>query len=99
MVIETTLSAHASRRSSVRHIIQQLQRGKTLAAADHLLVRRSRNDLATVIEDLMGQLPSFLKRHKDSAQDVFTMSIRIGLNMVGQDVKVARIPAKVVRKA
>jgi hypothetical protein len=47
----------------------------------------------------MGQLPRFLERHRDSAQDVFTMSIRIGLNLVGQDVKVARIPAKTVRKA
>ncbi|HXZ98559.1 MAG TPA: hypothetical protein VED24_04250, partial [Candidatus Acidoferrum sp.] len=47
----------------------------------------------------MGQLPGYLKRRKDSAQDVFTLSIRIGLNLVGQDVRVARIPAKVARKA
>ena len=46
----------------------------------------------------MNQLPLFLTRHKGSEKDVFATLIRIGLNLVGQDVKVARIPARAVRK-
>jgi hypothetical protein len=47
----------------------------------------------------MAQLPSFLKRHPGSERDVFTTLIRIGLNLVGQDVKVAKIPAQIAQKA
>ncbi len=85
--------------SSVRHILQQVERGRTLAAADHLLVREPRSDLAKVVQDLMGQLPGFMTDHQEIRTDVFTALIRIGLNLVGQDVKVARIPARVVEKA
>jgi predicted DsbA family dithiol-disulfide isomerase len=70
-----------------------------LAAADHLLVRGRGNDSVVVLERLMGQLPGFLKRHSGLERDVFTTLIRIGLNLVGQDVKVAKIPARVAQKA
>ena len=99
IVAETTLSARASARSSVRHILQQIRRGQTLAAADHLLVRHRRNDLAAVVDDLMNELPGFLSRNRGSEKDVFLTLVRIGLNLVGQDVKVARIPRRAVHKA
>ena len=51
------------------------------------------------MEGLMGQLPGFLTRHRDLEQDVFTALIRIGLNLVGQDVKVARTPTRAVQRA
>jgi hypothetical protein len=47
----------------------------------------------------MAELPSFLKRHPGSERDVFTTLIRVGLNLVGQDVKVAKIPAQIAQKA
>ena len=46
----------------------------------------------------MKQLPHFLTQHGGSDKDVFATLIRIGLNLVGQDVKVARIPARAVQK-
>ena len=96
---DRTLSTRTSTGFSVRHILQQVVRGQTLAAADHLLVRQRRNDLASVTEGLMTQLPGFLERHRDLEKAVFTALIRIGLNFVGQDVKVARIPTRAVQKA
>lgn len=93
------MSTRTSARSSVRHIIQQIQRRQTLAAADHLLVRRRQNELGSVIEGLMNEFPSFLTRHSDLGQDVFTTMMRIGLNLVGQEVKVARIPTRSVQRA
>jgi hypothetical protein len=47
----------------------------------------------------MGQLPEFLQQHPGLGRNVFTTLIRTGLNLVGQDVKVARIPARVVENA
>jgi hypothetical protein len=47
---------------------------------------------------MMKQLPHFLTQHGGSDKDVFATLIRIGLNLVGQDVKVARIPARAVQK-
>jgi hypothetical protein len=84
--------------SSATHILQQIERGQTLAAADHLLVRESRNDLDLVIENLTDQLPDFLRRHSDLKKNAFTTLIRIGLNLVGQEVKVAQIPAGIADK-
>jgi len=93
------LSRHTSTDSSVRHILRQVQQGQTLAAADHLLVRGRRSDSATVVERLMSQLPGFLLRHSGSERDVFTTLVRIGLNLVGQDAKVAQLPPRAVQKA
>lgn len=45
----------------------------------------------------MNQLPRFLTLHRGSDKDVFTALIRIGLNLVGQDARVARIPARAVQ--
>jgi len=70
-----------------------------LAAADHLLVRGRRSDSVVVVERLMGQLPGFLKMHSGLERDVFTTLIRIGLNLVGQDAKVAKIPPRAAQKA
>ena len=47
----------------------------------------------------MSQLPSFLTRHSGSERDVFTTLIRIGLNLVGQDAKVAQVPPRAAQKA
>jgi hypothetical protein len=47
---------------------------------------------------MMKQLPHFLTQHGGSDKDVFATLIRIGLNLVGQDVKVARIPARAVQR-
>jgi hypothetical protein len=99
MVSEVKLSRHASSDFSVRHILQQVRQGQTLAAADHLLVRRRRNDIAAVVESLMNQLPGFLTRHSGLERDVFATLIRIGLNLTGQDAKVAKIPTRAVQKA
>ena len=96
---EVTLSGHTSTDSSVRHILQQVQQGQTLAAADHLLVRGRRSDSAAVVERLMSQLPGFLTRHSGSEGDVFTTLIRIGLNLVGQDAKAAQVPPRAAQKA
>jgi len=93
------LRMHTSTDSSVRHMLQQVQQGQTLAAADHLLVRGRRGDSAAVVERLMSQLPSFLTRHSGSERDVFTTLIRIGLNLVGQDAKVAQVPPRATQKA
>jgi hypothetical protein len=98
-VSETKLTRHTSTDSSVRHILQQVQQGRTLAAADHLLVRGRRSDSAAVVERLMSQLSGFLTRHIGSERDVFTTLIRIGLNLVGQDAKVGQVPARAAQKA
>jgi len=47
----------------------------------------------------MSQLPGFLTRHSGSETDVFTTLIRIGLNLVGQDAKVAKVPPQAAPKA
>ena len=47
----------------------------------------------------MSQLPGFLLRHSGSERDVFTTLIRIGLNLVGQDAKVAQVPPRTAQKA
>jgi hypothetical protein len=47
----------------------------------------------------MSQLPGFLTRHSGSERDVFTTLIRIGLNLVGQDAKVAQVPPRAAQKA
>ena len=47
----------------------------------------------------MRELPSFLEERKRLERSVFTASIRMGLNLVGQDAKTARIPARAVEKA
>jgi len=99
MVSEVKLSRHASSDFSVRHILQQVRQGQTLAAADHLLVRGRRSDIAAVVERLMNQLPGFLTRHSGSERDIFATLIRIGLNLTGQDAKVAKIPTRAVQKA
>ncbi len=70
-----------------------------MAAADHLLVRPRRGDLATVMRDLARELPGFLGKHPSLERDVFTTLIRIGLNLVGQDVKVAGIPRRAAERA
>ena len=85
--------------SSVTHIFQQIEHGQTLAAADHLLVRENRNELNAVVENLTAHLPSFLSQHHDLEEDIFTTLIRIGLNLIGREVKVAQIPAAIVEKA
>jgi len=47
----------------------------------------------------MSQLPGFLEEHRGLEKSAFTALIRIGLNLVGQDVKIAGIHARVVEKA
>ena len=47
----------------------------------------------------MSQLPAFLTRRKGSEKDVFTTLVRIGLNLVGQDFKIAHVPVRAVQKA
>lgn len=47
----------------------------------------------------MRRLPGFMRDHPDVGTSVFTALIRIGLNLVGQDVKVARVPIRAVDKA
>jgi hypothetical protein len=51
------------------------------------------------MRDLMRRLPSVLEERKVLETIVFTALIRIGLNLVGQDVKIARIPTRAVDKA
>jgi hypothetical protein len=83
----------------VNHILQQIEKGQTLAAADHLLIREPRDDLATVVQDLFPKLELFLREHTNLEREVFTALIQIGLNLVGRDVKVAQIPPSTVKRA
>jgi hypothetical protein len=93
------MSASTSARLSTRHILRQIQQGQTLAAADHILVRQRRNDLPALIDGLATRLPGFLEHHSGLEKDAFTTLMRIGLNLVGQDIKVAQVPRQVVKKA
>ena len=85
--------------SSAAHILAQIEQDQTLAAADHLLVRESRNDLDMVIEKVTAQLPDFLSIHRNLGRNVFTTLLRMGLNLVGFDVRVARIPSATIDRA
>ena len=85
-------------RAWVKHILQQIEHGETLAAADSLLVREPKEDMQIVIQGLMAELPQFLRNHLGLSGNVFTTLIRIGLNLVGRDTQVARIPSLSVEK-
>lgn len=85
--------------ASVHHILQQIEHAKTLAAADHLLVCQSKNNSHTIIKELMKVLPEFIENHPGVESHVFEAIIRIGLNLVGLDAKIAGIPAPTVRDA
>jgi hypothetical protein len=84
---------------AVRHILQEIERGETLAAADHLLVRDQKDDLALVVRKLLSELPEFLKSRPNVESNVFTALIRIGLNLIGYDAQLARIPSGTVKGA
>jgi len=84
---------------SVGHMVQQLEEGFTLAAADHILVRGS-DDLLLLIEDLCCRIqPEITTGGRDLAEKAFTMAIRIGLNLAGLDSRIARIPVEVANNA
>jgi len=84
---------------SVGHMVQQLEEGFTLAAADHILVRGS-DDLLLLIEDLCCRIqPEITTGGRDLAEKAFTMAIRIGLNLAGLDSRIARIPVEVADNA
>jgi hypothetical protein len=85
--------------ASVHHILQQIERGATLAAADHLLMREPKDDLQMVIQELMSEFPEFIKKHQGVEESVFTALIRIGLNLVGRDAQTAGISRVSVEKA
>jgi len=84
---------------SADHMIRQLREGFTLAAADHILVRDS-NDLSLLIEDLCSRIPAEVSAGgKDLAKNTFVAGIRIGLNLVGLDARIAGIPSEVAEDA
>jgi hypothetical protein len=95
----TEISKPGTVTASVHHILREIERGQTLAAADHLLVREQKDDLALVVQELSTKLPEFLKTHPNMACDVFSTLIRIGLNLVGHEVQLARIPSRTVKEA
>jgi transaldolase len=84
---------------SVRHIILQIEKEQTLAAADHLLVRGVKQDTPVVIQGLLTALPRFIEAHPGREKNVFTTLIRIGLNLVSRDVHVAQFPEEVVENS
>jgi hypothetical protein len=84
---------------SVRHILQQIESDKTLAAADHILVREPKQDNPIVIQELLTALPEFMSTHQGLERNTFTTLIRIGLNLVGRDAHVAQFSLAVVEKA
>jgi len=84
---------------SVDHMIQQLNEGFTLAAADHILVRDS-EDFSPLIEDLCRKARNEMTvGRNDPAENIFIMAIRIGLNLVGLDARIAGIRPEVVERA
>ncbi|HUO41360.1 MAG TPA: transaldolase family protein [Methylomirabilota bacterium] len=84
---------------SVHHIIGQIENDQTLAAADHILVRASKQDTPAVIRGLLTALPEFMERHPELGKSVFTTLIRIGLNLVGRDVYVAKFPETIIESS
>jgi len=84
---------------SVHHIISQIENNQTLAAADHILVRETKEDNPAVIQGLLAALPEFMETHSELEKNVFTTLIRIGLNLVGRDVHVAQFPEAVIEKS
>jgi transaldolase len=84
---------------SVRHILQQIEGGKSLAAADHILVRERNQDTPIVIQELLTVLPEFVNTHPGLEKITFTTLIRIGLNLVGRDVYVAHFSPVVLEKS
>jgi hypothetical protein len=85
--------------ASVHYILEQIERGATLAAADHLLMRGPKDDLQLVIQELMSEFPEFITKHQGVEQSVFTALIRIGLNLIGRDAQAAGISRVSVEKA
>lgn len=85
--------------ASVHHILQQIERGETLAAADSLLIREPKDDMQIVIQGLMAELPRFVGNHPGLSGNVFTTLIRIGLNLVGRDAQVAQVASLSIEKA
>lgn len=81
---------------SVHHIIGQVENHETLAAADHILVRAAKQDTPSVIHGLLIALPNFMDQHPELGKSAFTTLIRIGLNLVGRDVYVAKFPERVI---
>ncbi|HYW01743.1 MAG TPA: transaldolase family protein [Candidatus Acidoferrum sp.] len=75
--------------ASVHHILKEIERNQSLAAADHLIVRKPKDDLPVVAHELMNELPQFIKNNPGTARTVFTTVIRIGLNLVGREAEVA----------
>lgn len=83
---------------SVDHMVQQLKEGFTLAAADHILVRTS-NDLPALIENLCRRSRTeMIVSGEDLAERIFTMAIRIGLNLVGLDAQISGIRPEVAAR-
>ena len=75
--------------ASVQHILRQIEHGETLAAADHFIVREPKDDLEAVTQELIHELPVFIKNHRGIEESVFTALMRIGLNFIGHDAEVA----------
>jgi hypothetical protein len=95
--LETGKSADVE--ASVHHILEQIERRATLAAADHLLMREPKDDLQLVIQELVSEFPEFIKKHQGVEQSAFTALIRIGLNLVGRDAQAAGMSRGSVEKA
>ena len=84
---------------SVHHIIRQIENDQTLAAADHILVRDTKQDTPAIIQGLLIALPEFVERRPALEKNMFTALIRIGLNLVGRDVYVAKFPQTIIEKS
>jgi len=84
---------------SVDHMVQQLKEGFTLAAADHILVREP-DDLPLLIENLCRRARNELTGGgKGLAENTFIMAIRMGLNLVGLDARIAGMRSEVAERA
>jgi len=84
---------------SVHHIIRQIENDQTLAAADHILVRDTKQDTPAIIQGLLIALPEYVERRPALEKNMFTALIRIGLNLVGRDVYVAKFPQTIIEKS
>jgi transaldolase len=85
--------------TSVQHVLNQIEHGETLAAADHIVVREPKGDVQAVIQELMHELPGFVNNRPGIEESVFTALIRIGLNLAGRDAQLAGWSPATVEKS
>ena len=78
---------------SADHMFRQVKEGFTLAAADHLLVRDP-DGLPSVIEEFFRGTQSRI-RVGELAEEIFTASIRMGLNLVGLSARTSGISSEI----